>query len=136
MPTSRAARAEEAASGGRGFTLVELLVVLVLLAAVAFLVVPRLGPAAPPPPGEMLRLQLVAGLEALRRRAIFEGRPAAVDPLRLAGSGERIEWTPAAGSGPGLFFTPDGRSNGGRLRLPDGSVLVIGPSGEIRRDDG
>ncbi len=135
MPTSRTARAEGAAPGRGGFTLVELLVVLVLLAAAAVLVVPRLGPPDPPP-GETLRLQLVAGLEALRRRAIFEGRPVGVDPLRLAGTAERIEWTPAAGSGPDLFFTPDGRSNGGRLRLPDGSVLLIGPSGDIRRDDG
>jgi prepilin-type N-terminal cleavage/methylation domain-containing protein len=134
MPTSRAARREPGGlRGASGFTLLELLVVLVLLAAMAMLVLPRLGPSTPPA-GD--RLQLEASLEALRRQAIFAGRPLVVDPEGLAGAAGRLEWTPASGTGPGLWFAPDGGSNGGWLRLPDGSRLVIGPFGEIRRDDG
>lgn len=134
MLTSRAARREPVElRAAPGFTLLELLVVLVLLAAVAMLVLPRLGPSTPSAE-DMLQLQ--ATLAALRRQAIFAGRPLGVDPERLTDAAGRLEWTPAAGTGPGLWFAPDGSSNGGWLRLPGGSRLVIGPFGEIQRDDG
>ena len=68
MPTSRAG------SSARGFTLLEVLVVIAIMAVVAALALPRWLDAIAPSPEEELR-PLARTLAELRWRAVFAGRP-------------------------------------------------------------
>jgi general secretion pathway protein H len=116
-PTSSATRAE------RGFTLVELLVVLTLLGLLAAMVLPRfsgrLGPTA-----QERAAGLADQLRAAREQAISTARPTRVpvDPAMARPD-------PPAEDAAILFF-PDGSSSGGRL-LVDGG----GPPAAVEIDD-
>lgn len=131
MPISRVAPANRSEEG---FTLVELLVVLVLLATIAVFVLPRFEILIPAPQAAR-RQELARELELLRLRAIFENRPIAVDPMALVGEGEGMHWSPAAGNESLLLFAPDGRSSGGSLLFADGGRILVDPQRGLRIDE-
>ena len=111
-------------SGEAGFTLLELLVCLVLLAAISAVVVPRFAAERPPTLEE--RAQLVADdLARFRRAAMGTGTVQTASSAALAGVlpaeiqlGEVIPQD--------LVFLPNGMSNGGVWRLEaEGEVVVL-----------
>jgi general secretion pathway protein H len=129
--------------GGAGFTLLEMIVVLVVLALVAGVVVGR-GPVR----SRALNVRaavsdIVATLRGARGRAIAVNRPVmvavngsqgsvAVDgvPAFRAPPGMVLAAAPGLGGipGPGLAgirFAPDGSSTGGRIVLADGARRVL-----------
>ncbi|HMR31468.1 MAG TPA: prepilin-type N-terminal cleavage/methylation domain-containing protein [Geminicoccaceae bacterium] len=112
--TSRAASAElpvlHARDRARGFTLVELLVVLTLLALASAIVLPRFMASAGP--NARMQAALVASkLRDARREAVASARPIAV-PIDAAG----VEATGPDGRRlPEILFFPDGSSSGAVL---------------------
>lgn len=124
---------------GRGFTLVEILVVLALLGLLSAILAPMLVPT----PARMMRdtgHQLMVALRETRRLATSTGQPqglmidAQANRYRVGGDGRwhdipsdvTLEFTTATsladdrtGKGSILFY-PDGSSSGGRITLGAG----------------
>ena len=105
----------------RGFTLIEMLVVLALIALVAALALPRLGSPPSLTSQEQLRSALVILADA-RRAAIASGRAQALDP---AGLGPKARYAAAIGSSARIIFYPDGSSSGGTLTLAPGRSIRL-----------
>ncbi len=151
--TSRAGNRADAG----GFTLLELLVVLVILGLTVALAVPMFARAMPGVEAKAAARDVAAMLRTAHSLAIAGNREVtvAVDLDRrtvdLAGTRSR---TIAAGIGIGLYtaaeelidrgagrirFYPDGTSTGGRVRLSAGErnydVLVDWISGNVKIDD-
>ena len=119
----------------RGFTLLELLVVLAIAAAMTALAAPSLGRLfAANLDGEARRV--VAALRDARSIALDRGNAVVIsaDDLRVD---PRIELRVEPDSG--IRFAADGISSGGRVALRgDGGVrdiVVDWPSGRVRRVD-
>lgn len=115
----------------RGFTLLELLVVMTLIGIAALLVVPRVGG------GQMVQLQsqvreVVALLNYARRSAIIEGKiktviltpgsaeqTAPIQPNAWTSRGTKLAWSEKTKDRPKdrfeLTFYPEGGSDGGEL---------------------
>lgn len=131
----------------RGFTLLELLVVLALMAVIAVVALPRLG-ASPRADVEAAARTLAAGLRQARSRAVTTGRSVALTVdlgarrMRLdeAGEGGQIRVYRSRGlpdavdirlytavseqksnKVAGIRFFPDGTSTGGRVTASSGS---------------
>ncbi|MDX1401819.1 MAG: GspH/FimT family pseudopilin [Kiloniellales bacterium] len=129
----------------RGFTLVELLVVLALIGAVLSLAVPRLSAVSGGGRLETTAENLVAQLRRVRSEAITGGKAVAFQVdlenrvYGKAGVEDVYEIPPAikvgltsasyAGSVTGIgtfYFFPDGSTTGGRIRLAkDEEVLTV-----------
>lgn len=124
---------------GAGFTLLEMLVVLAVLAAAAALVVPRLEVRNAAVAMAGASTEVRAALRLARMRAILEQRPVAFD---AAGIGQyRVDGRTAAlatsraaaairvevATGSRISFYPSGGSSGGR-------VILWGPAGRREID--
>lgn len=146
-----------------GFTLLELLLVLVILAVAATLVVPAIGTRFTSADPRQVMVQLRAAMELMRVRAVEEGKE---EVLVLApedgrfwheGGGEEVTFPPESGAliARGRFtretgevefhFYPDGTNSGGEVRIEKprdegGKVygLVLNPllgTATIRREN-
>jgi len=104
-------------TGSAGFTLLELLVVIAVLALAATLVVPRLSTATGASAFAAATERTLSELRLARSSAIQERREEFVTATRLSDlTGVDIETTPADG----IRFSPDGSGSGGRVHLLDG----------------
>lgn len=105
----------------RGFTLIEMLVVLALIALVAALALPRLG--SPPSRTGQEQLRSVRAILAdARSAAVTSGRTQALDPAAL---GRSARYAPAIGSSARIIFYPDGSSSGGTVTLAPGRSITL-----------
>ncbi len=117
-----------------GFTLLELLVVIAVLALAAVLVVPRLGTATAASAFGAATERALSELRLARGKAIQQRRESFVTPQELAdATGIEVEMTP----GDGIRFAADGSGSGGRVRLFAGgreaSIEVDWLTGRVRR---
>ncbi|HTS21493.1 MAG TPA: GspH/FimT family pseudopilin [Casimicrobiaceae bacterium] len=140
MRARRAPRRRARACGsGHGFTLLEMLVVLMLMGIIASVVIPIFGPGVSTLELKRSARELAAGLRLARSQAIAQ-RTEAVLELDLAGRSFRVPPDPRLHSLPQgvelkLFtaqsdllneqvgtvrFFPDGGSNGGRITVAAG----------------
>ncbi len=120
-----------------GFTLIEVIVVLVIMALAYGLVVPALSSVLDGPRLDRAARQMVASLREARSTALIDGRTVrfTVDPAsrewrhgdRRGALDDEIAFrldAPPAGRGAGgaasILFFPDGGSTGGRLTLATG----------------
>jgi len=103
----------------RGFTLVELVVVLLLLGLISAAVAPALRNAAEQTPAQQAREEIIAFLASARRSALTQG---ATITLRLNTSS--FAWRMMVHTGAGTTAT------GGRLQLPAG-VKLSDPDGSF-----
>lgn len=100
-----------------GFTLLELLVVVAVLALAAALVVPRLSTATGASAFAAATQRAMSELRLARNSAIQERREEFITATRLSGlTGVDVETTPLDG----IRFSPDGSGSGGRVHLLDG----------------
>ena len=124
--------------GARGFTLLELVVTLFVIALAVALVGPAIGRST-----ETVRLRAdVAGFAALfrhaREQAITQRRPlrVVVEPGAHRVFPERLVIEPAAASAGAVRFEPEGTSTGGEYRLHSGDttyrVTVDSVTGRVR----
>lgn len=125
------------AAGVRGFTLLELLIVLVLLGLVTGLVAPLVSKSLTAARERAVSAELSALLEGLPVRAFGAGTELTVDSqalTRLVGelpSGWRIKVDPA------LSYSPSGVASGGEVSLiapgrPSLRWRVLSVSGEVQ----
>jgi general secretion pathway protein H len=134
---------DRAGRGAAGFTLLEMIVVLVVLALVAGIVVGR-GPVHSEALNERAAVaDIVAGLRGARGRAIAANRAVLVVvngaqgslsidglPAFRAPPGMALAAATGLGGSPGprltgISFAPDGSSSGGRIMLADGAKRVV-----------
>lgn len=99
-----------------GFTLVELVVVLAVVALVAVVVLPRLGWIVGAGDFAAAREHVVSELRIARGRAIEQRQSTLVEPERLGSAGVTLTVAPADG----IRFHADGSSSGGRVALASG----------------
>lgn len=119
------------ASGSMGFTLIEMLVVLAIVALIASLEFPAIERAF----GRERFRSAAAGIEsrlhAARATAIAQGAATRFDAGALP-QGVALDVTRA-----GIVFYPDGSANGGELALTEGPrrfrLAVDGATGRIAR---
>lgn len=128
-------------SRAAGFTLVEVLAVLVVLTLAASLIAPRLGKASNRPSVAGLAAATASLARATRDAAISSGRPAVLrfDATRRALAGEGVRARPVAvpanfdidvqsslaeanAAGAGIRFFANGASSGGRIRFAHGRL--------------
>ncbi len=119
MPTS--ASALKRPELPRGFTLIEMLVVLALIALVAALALPRLGSPPSRTGQEQLRSALAILADA-RSAALASGRAQALDP---AAFGPNARYASSIGDSTRIIFYPDGCSSGGTVTLAPGRSITL-----------
>lgn len=133
---------------GRGFTLLEMLVVLAITGLIAALLFPQIGTARLAVRDRTLREALAAGAEGARAMALRSGAPATLSAgdggtaLLITGASTRRIALDATGSmrlavrPPGIVFHPDGSTTGGELALGSGRnaarFLVDPANGQLR----
>ena len=140
--TERRARIPCTPRATRGFTLVEVLVVLAVLGLMAGIVLAR-GPARSPRlETEAAARQVAAALRGARARAIASNAPVdvAIDlaagsvrvagmPARALPGGVRLAMRTVVGADGGrvglIRFAPDGSASGGRIDIGEGGVHVV-----------
>ncbi len=96
----------------RGFTLVELLVVLTLLALASAMVLPRFV-ASTGPTARSQAAVLASTLRDARRQAVASAKPVSVPIDRLQVAAQGPDGRPL----PQILFFPDGSSSGGVLTV-------------------
>ena len=104
----------------RGFTLVELLAVLMVMSLLVALAVPHLGNGASGLTERRSVAKLHDALVGARLAAMREGRPTSVRPADIDARAAMRD-----GPDPVLFFA-DGSSSGGSVLVAGKPVLVIG----------
>lgn len=125
----------------RGFTLLELLVVMVLVGLLGGIALPRLNDAFVGPSVRAAALDVAAVLRAARSQAVTQGtatlfrydprtrQMAITDRPRGAALAESLEvvfGNPNAPQAiPGIAFFPDGSSSGGQVALSQGRQSYI-----------
>lgn len=145
-------------SGDSGMTLVEVLVVLTLLAAISALVYPSLNRNSAGAEPRTTALQIIAGLRDQRATAILlnERREIIYDAGQrrlMASGGQRIGIIPAGtdvrieaarrrhadADTIGVIFFPDGSSSGGAITIGSGNasrrISIDWLSGAIKLDE-
>ena len=112
----------------RGFTLLEMLVVLAITGLIAGLLYPRIETARGAVQQRLLREQVTAGMAAARSAAMRSGVPVALSAdasgLVIAGTRRIVVSTtqPLSLQPRSIQFYPDGSSTGGQLTLGTGSA--------------
>lgn len=118
-----------------GFTLVELVVVLAIVAAVAVIVLPRLGWIVGAGDFAAAREQVVSELRIARGRAIEQRRSTVIEPAQLDAGTATLTMAPPDG----IRFHADGSSSGGSVVLTSGRreaiVTVDWLTGRVRITD-
>ena len=125
----------------RGFTLLELLVVMVLIGLIGGIAVPRLSNAFLGPSVRAAALEVAAGLRGARSLAVTTGaatlfrydprsrRMTVADRVQGDPLADNLEVTfgnPDTGQAfPGVAFFPDGSSSGGRVNLSSGGQSYV-----------
>ncbi len=122
----RAAALPSSSDRERGFTLLEMLVVLAITGLIAGLLYPQIETARFAVRQRLVREQVAAGIAAARSAAMRSGAPVALSAdthaLVIAGS-RRIVVTstdPLSIRPQTILFYPDGSTTGGRLTLGTG----------------
>ena len=136
MPTS-ATRARPTRASGAGFTLVELLVVLAILAIAFAIVTPSVTRAIGATGPASVTEELAVALREARSNSIVSTTPVRVTleaGARRWKAGTRegtwpdgvaVELVPAPQGGEAIVFYPDGTASGGRLFVGSGSSRRI-----------
>lgn len=118
-----------------GFTLVELVVVLAVVALVAVIVLPRLGWIVGAGDFAAAREQVVSELRIARGRAIEQRRSTVIGPAELDAGTVALTMAPPDG----IRFHADGSSSGGSVVLTSGRreavVTVDWLTGRVRTAD-
>lgn len=104
-----------------GFTLLELLVAMVVLALTLVIAAPRLGPRTSGSVDATRRLVELLG--AARGAAIDHARIEGIEPAIVAGESP-ARGSPAAEGGEAIRFYPDGSASGAILELQAGNERV------------
>lgn len=132
-------REERGRDGQSGFTLIEMIVVLVIIALVLALVVPNIGRSTGRYAVAATAYDVAAAMRLARDRAIVESRPtrflANADafgpggdrPLQHVPRGIALtvfgdDQGESGGRGDDIRFFPDGSSSGGRVDVTDGAA--------------
>jgi general secretion pathway protein H len=116
-----------------GFSLLEMLLVLAILALAATIVVPRLGAGLPGARAELAARLVANAVDELRSLAIRENR---AETLRIASGGRELSpgrglaialpaGTTATLDRESLRFLPDGRTSGGTIRVRGGGREIL-----------
>ena len=112
---------DKQASAASGFTLIEILVVLSLVALIAAFALPRLVDSDARH-SRALQQQLLGKAQTLRADAIRTGEQ---QVLAVAAVDDRLRFTAQIGNDPSLIFFADGSSNGGVLSLERAALVEI-----------
>ena len=129
MPTSKPSNKGFTSSGRsaeHGFTLIEMLVVLTVLALVAMVAAQRIGRRPESVIRNEAQARLDAAIQSARREAGRMGVIRTVQPAALIEGASLTAALPSQGTGAGLILLyPDGSSNGGLVSVAGKPLATV-----------